>query len=105
MDADTRLRARRTVTNQCSTYQLKLCGNGTVGTDEWNHELHADAIEDTLICTKPTNQGQKGSTTTAFAGAISLAGVKPDHQRKQGTKMKCTTRKLWVAVKRDVNDS
>ena len=104
-NARSELRAGRTSIIQFSPYQLKLHGNGTVGTDEWNHELHADAIEDTLICTKPTNQGQKGSTTTAFAGAISLAGGKPDHQRKQDTKMKCTTRKLWVAVKRDVNDS
>ena len=57
------------------------------------------------LASAQTNQSRsKVITTAGVAVAISLTGAKPAHQIKQETKMKCTKRKGWVAVKRDVND-
>ena len=54
---------------------------------------------------KQTKKFQKGSTNFGVAGATTITGEKPDHQRKRGINKKITTRKVWVATKRDVNDS
>ena len=47
----------------------------------------------TLASEKPTKKVQKGSTTAGVAGATTLTGSKPAHQRKWKTKRKGTTRK------------
>ena len=47
-ESNTRIRAGRTVTSQWSPCQLKLRGNGTVGTDDCDHERHEGATKNTL---------------------------------------------------------
>ena len=53
---------------------------------------------------KPTNKGQKGSTTAGVAGETTLTGEKPARKRKRDTNMEHSTRKYWAGVKRDMND-
>ena len=47
-DVRTELRAERTGTSQCSPYQIKLRGNGTVVTDYFDHEQNTGAFKN--IC-------------------------------------------------------
>ena len=58
----------------------------------------------TLVSGKPTKQIQKLTTTAGIAVATTLMRGKPAYQRKRYTKRKRTKIKIWVAVKRDVND-
>ena len=58
-NANTRLQSGRTGTSQCSPYQLKLRGNGTVGTDDCDHERHAGVTKNTRLRTKQTSEAKK----------------------------------------------
>ena len=102
-NANTRLRSGRTGTRQCSPHQIKLRVNGTVGTDECDHERHADVTKNTRLCPNEPSKA-KINSTAGVAGAISLTGEKPAQKRNRDIKRKHTTRKGWVAVKRYVND-
>ena len=104
-NVNTRLQAGGNSTSQCSPYHIKLRGNGTVGKYDCYHEFHAGATKNTRICKKLTKKGQKESSTAGVAGEMSLTGEKNAQQRKRYIKRKRTTRKGWVAVKRDANDS
>ena len=56
---NTRIRYGRTGTSQFSTYQIKICGNSTVGTDECDHERHAGATKTTRLSTKQPSEAKK----------------------------------------------
>ena len=59
----------------------------------------------TLTSAKSNQSRSRGINTAVVAGAISLTGAKPAHQRNRDIKMKPTTRKVWMDVKRYVNDA
>ena len=59
-NVNTRLQSGFTGISQCSPYQLKLHGNGTVGTDVCDHENHAGATKNTQLCkNKPSKVKKK----------------------------------------------
>ena len=100
---NTRLWYGRTGTIQLSPYQLKLRGNGKVGTDECDHEQHAGATENTPLGTKKSEAKKK---------VLMLELRKKFHSREKnllskesGTPRRSVLQKKgWMAVKRDVND-
>ena len=55
-NSNKRIRSGRTGTSQFSAYQLDLRGNGTVGTDDCDHDLHAGATK--KIASAKTNQAR-----------------------------------------------
>ena len=57
------------------------------------------------LASAQTNQARSKSKPYRCSCGINFTrGRKPAYQRKRETKMKRTTGKGWVAVKRDVND-
>ena len=58
-NANTRVRAGKNGTIQCSPYQLELRGNGIVGTDDCDHERHAGATKNTCLCTNQQSEAKK----------------------------------------------
>ena len=58
-NANTRLRAGSTGTIQCSTYQIEIHVNGTVGTDDCDHEFHAGSTKTTRIFTNQPSKSKK----------------------------------------------
>ena len=86
-----------------SPCQLELRGNGTVGTDEFDHESHACATEKTRLSTKKTSETKRKfycwSCWRNFThGSKTCSAKKSVHQEEAYYK------KWWVAVKRDAND-
>ena len=58
-NVNTRIRAGRTGTSQCSPYQIELCGNGKVGTDNCDHERHVGTNKNTRLRTKQPSKAKK----------------------------------------------
>ena len=54
-NVNTRPRSGRNGTSQCSTYYLKLSGNGTVHTYDYDHEIHAGETKKTRLSTELPN--------------------------------------------------
>ena len=59
MNADVELRAGRTGTIQCSTYQIQLCDHDRIGTDDCDYELHTGETQYFFIGSNKPNKDQE----------------------------------------------
>ena len=98
-----RLRSVRTGTIQYSPYQPELRGNGTVVTDDCDHERHACATKNTCLSTKQTSNAKKTVLLLELQEHFH-SQEKNLLSKKAVHKEEAYYKKGWVAVKGDVND-
>ena len=102
-NANTRLRYGRTITSKFSSYQLKLCSNGTVVTYDCDHECHANSPKKTRLSTKPQSEAKE---------KVLLLELQEKFQSREKNLLRKEIRTSrgsvlnmgWEAARRDMND-